>query len=121
MHIREEWTNKGLFEFLDGFSPLLHKRILMTIPDHSVTVWIKESGNELNLHMRLVEAAGKNPYESTELEDMRDFHWGFNSESRALEFADSLLEFAKLDDVVKLVVSSKDGARKLYKDFVPSR
>jgi hypothetical protein len=44
------------------------------------------------------------PYESRELEGFRDIHWGFSNVDDAIEFADSLLEFAALEDVTKLTV-----------------
>ncbi len=56
------------------------------------------------------------PYESTEFDGFRDIHWGFSKVDDAIEFAESLLELAALEDVTKLTVLGKSISRKVYKD-----
>jgi hypothetical protein len=56
------------------------------------------------------------PYESTDFDGILDIHWGFSNVDDAIEFAESLLEFAALEDVTKLTVLGESIGRKVYKD-----
>jgi hypothetical protein len=88
----------------------------MTSPAYDVIIWLKNPSTPPNLFERILERAIIAPYESTELEGFRDIHWGFSNAEDAIEFAESLLEFAALEDVTKLSVLGESIGRKVYKD-----
>lgn len=88
----------------------------MEIPKYDVVVWHKATEENTNLYEEIVAASGKKPYESTEMEEFRDIHWGFSNSSDALAFADSLLEIAANENVLKLTVIGNELGRKVYKD-----
>jgi hypothetical protein len=88
----------------------------MTLPAYDVIIWHKSPSNPPNLHERILEKANMAPYESTEFDGFRDIHWGFSNAAGAIEFADSLLEFAALEDVTKLTAFGESIGRKVYKD-----
>ena len=58
------------------------------------------------------------PYESVELNEFRDIHWGFSKADAAIAFAENLLEFAAMEDVIKLTVIGPSIGRKVYKDTI---
>jgi len=88
----------------------------LTLPDYDVIIWYRSPSTPPDLHVRLLEKAKIAPYESTEFEGFRDIHWGFSNTGDAIEFANSLLEFAALEDVTKLTVLGESIGRKVYKD-----
>ena len=88
----------------------------MTPPDYNVFIWHKSPSTPPDLHVRILEKAKMAPYESTEFEGFRDIHWGFSNAADAIEFAEGLLEFAALEDVMKLTVLGESIGRKVYKD-----
>jgi hypothetical protein len=55
-------------------------------------------------------------YESEIFDGFRDIHWGFSHTEDAIEFAESLLEFAALEHVMKLNALGESIGRKVYKD-----
>ena len=88
----------------------------MILPAYDVIIWHKSPSNPPNLHERILEKANMAPYESTEFDGFRDIHWGFSNAADAIEFAEGLLEFAALEDVMKLTVLGESIGRKVYKD-----
>ena len=88
----------------------------MTLPSYDVVIFHKSPSNPPNLHERILEKANMAPYESTEFDGFRDIHWGFSNAADAIEFAEGLLEFAALEDVMKLTVLGESIGRKVYKD-----
>ena len=88
----------------------------MNLPDYDVIIWLRNPSTPPDLYERILEKAKITPYESTELKGFRDIHWGFSHAEDAIEFAESLLEFAALEDVSKLTVLGESIGRKVYKD-----
>jgi hypothetical protein len=88
----------------------------MTIPAYEVIIWLKNPSTPLDLFERILEKAKMASYESPEFDGFRDIHWGFSNAEEAIEFAESLLEFAALEDVTKLTVLGESIGRKVYKD-----
>ena len=95
----------------------------MKLPDYNVALWIKSPSTTPNLLIQILRKSKTEPYESLEFEGFRDIHWGFSNSNEAIDFAESLLEFAALDDVTKLTVIGANDAsigRKVYKDTMAS-
>ena len=88
----------------------------MTLTAYDVIIWHRSPSNPPNLYERILEKANMAPYESTEFDGFRDIHWGFSNAADAIEFAEGLLEFAELEDVMKLTVLGESIGRKVYKD-----
>ena len=88
----------------------------MTLPAYDVVVWHRSPSNPTDLYERILEKANMAPYESPEFDGFRDIHWGFSNAEEAIEFAESLLEFAALEDVTKLTVIGESIGLKVYKD-----
>jgi hypothetical protein len=88
----------------------------MTLPAYDVIIWHKSPSNPPDLYERILEKAKMAPYESTEFDGFRDIQWGFSNAGDAIEFAEGLLEFAALEDVMKLTVLGESIGRKVYKD-----
>src|SRR5580700_8500865 len=90
---------------------------MFKLAPYDVVVWHRADAP--GLHQRIIAQAGRRPDEGIEMQGMRDMHWGFETAPEAIAFAESLLEFAALDEVVVLsVVASQDESfgRKVYKD-----
>ncbi len=82
-------------------------------PKFSVIVWIRKTAEfeEIRNHLiSLVSLVGDEPFESTEYEEMVDFHWGFEEHTKAKQIADSLRGLSKRSEIVLLRVSSLDDA-----------
>jgi hypothetical protein len=88
----------------------------MALLTFSVIIWHRIPSTPVNLFERILEKAIIAPYESTQLEGFRDIHWRFSNVEDAIKFAESLLEFASLEDVTKLTVIGESIGRKVYKD-----
>ncbi len=88
----------------------------MTLPACDVIIWHRIQSTPPDLHMRILEKANMAPYESSDFDGIRDNHWGFSNAEDAIEFAEGLLEFAALEDVMKLTVLGESIGRKVYKD-----
>jgi hypothetical protein len=88
----------------------------MTLHDYDVIIWHRSPSTPPDLYERILEKANMAPYESTDLNGIRDIHWGFSNAADAIEFAEGLLEFAALEDVTKLTVLGESIGRKVYKD-----
>ena len=88
----------------------------MTLPAYDVIIWLRSPSNPPDLYERILEKAKKPPYESPDFDGLRDIHWGFSNLDDAIEFAESMLEFAALEDVTKLTVIGEIIGRKVYKD-----
>jgi hypothetical protein len=88
----------------------------MNLPAYNVIIWHRSSSTTPDLYERILEKANMAPYESTDLNGIRDIHWGFSNAADAIEFAEGLLEFAALEDVTKLTVLGESIGRKVYKD-----
>jgi hypothetical protein len=96
---------------------------MFKLPPYNVILWHRVDSSLPGLHERIIKRAGRPPDEGIEMQGFRDMHWGFKSPDQAAAFAESLLEFAALDDVVLLVVTSyqdENFSRKVYKDTRPS-
>ena len=84
-----------------------------------VIIWHRVQSTPPDLHERIIECAGRPPDEGFEMQGFRDMHWGSQTAQEATDLAESLLEFAALDDVVVLVVLALEDesfGRKIYKD-----
>jgi hypothetical protein len=88
----------------------------MTLPAYDVVIWHRSPSDPPDLYERILEKAKIAPYESTECVGFWDIHWGFSNAADAIEFAEGLLEFAALEDVMKLTVLGESIGRKVYKD-----
>jgi len=88
----------------------------MNLPEYEVIIWLRNQSTPPRLFERILEKANLAPYESIELNGFRDIHWGFSHAEDAIKFAESLLEFAALEDVTKLTVIGESIGRKVYKD-----
>ena len=88
-------------------------------PRYEVVVWYKVASVQPSLQSRIIARIGREPDERVETQDFGDLHWKFDVAKTAIECAESLFEFAALDDVVKLVVNGygdESFERKVYKD-----
>jgi len=84
-----------------------------------VIIWHRVQSTPPDLHERIIERAGREPDEGFEMEGFCDMHWGCQTAQVATDLAESLFEFAALDDVVVLVVLALEDesfGRKIYKD-----
>jgi hypothetical protein len=88
----------------------------MLLPVYDVVIWLRVPSNPPNLTASIIEKAKIAPYESNELTGIHDIHWGFSNAADAIEFAEEMLEFAALEDVMKLTVLGASIGRKVYKD-----
>lgn len=93
----------------------------MTLPAYDVVIWLRSPSTPTDLLGLILERAKLPPCESTESSGFRDIHWGFSNATDAMEFAEGLLEFAALEDVVKLTAIGETIGRKVYKDTVTNR
>src|SRR5471030_2905049 len=87
-------------------------------PIYDAVVWYKASAKP-DLSKRIIEHVGRQPDEDSIVGVFGDLHWNFESPIAAIQCAESLFEFAAMDNIVYLVVSGyKDDAfeRKVYKD-----
>ena len=92
---------------------------LPPLPLYDVIVWHRVPPASHGLHERIIAHVGREPDEGMVYQGHHDMHWSFDTEDAALAFAESLLEFATLDDVVVLsIIASQDEnfGRKIYKD-----
>ena len=79
-------------------------------PRFSVIVWIRKTAEFEEIRNHLISLVGDEPFESTEYEEMVDFHWGFEEHTKAKQIADSLRGLSKRSEIVLLRVSSLDDA-----------
>ncbi len=59
-------------------------------PRFSVIVWIRKTAEFEEIRNHLISLVGDESFESTEYEEMVDFHWGFEEHTKAKQIADSL-------------------------------
>jgi len=78
------------------------------IPRFAVVVWVRKTASYPAIHDELLELAAEDPYESTEYQDIVDYHWGFDRMAQADRFASSLLKFAEKPEVVVLRIQRRD-------------
>jgi len=86
---------------------------------YDVVVWYKLNRSQADLPSQIIARVGREPDEAFEAEVFGDLHWNFETSKAAIKSAESLFEFAALDDVVRLVVNNygdEDFERKVYKD-----
>jgi hypothetical protein len=88
----------------------------MELPIYNVVIWLRVPSTPPNLMASIIDKAKIAPYESIELTGIRDIHWGFSNADTAIEFAENILEFAAMEDVIKLTVIGLSIGRKVYKD-----
>ena len=79
-------------------------------------IWHRSPSTPPDVYERILEKAQMAPCESEIFDGFRDIHWGFSHTEDAIEFAESLLEFAALEDVIKLNALGESIGRKVYKD-----
>jgi hypothetical protein len=83
---------------------------MFRLPDFSVVVWVRRTGEFSSVKAELLDAAVVEPYESTEYQGMIDFHWGAASFNEAKKLADALKDVATRPELVLLRVMSRvDG------------
>lgn len=91
-------------------------KITMPLPLYDVVIWLRVPSNPPILMASIIDKAKIAPCESIELTGIRDIHWGFSNADTAIKFAENILEFAAMEDVIKLTVIGPSIGRKVYKD-----
>ncbi|MBI1369934.1 MAG: hypothetical protein GC162_14930 [Planctomycetes bacterium] len=71
-----------------------------------VTAWIRVSADAPGLLEQLIKAAGQDPFETTEMEGVRDMQWSAASTNDALAIADQLKPFCDDSDLILLKVAT---------------
>jgi hypothetical protein len=84
-------------------------RGIFQLPKFSVIVWVRKTDEFEAIRKDLISLVGE-PFETTEYEEMIDFHWGAEEHAKAKQIADSLREISKRSEIVLLRVSSLDDA-----------
>ena len=82
---------------------------MFRLPDFSVVVWLRKTAEFATLKAELMDAAGVEPYESTEYQGMVDFHWSAANLSDAKRLADALKGVALHPELVLLRIMSRVG------------
>ncbi len=77
-------------------------------PKFDVIVWVKKTAAFSALRDELIGLAVDEPDESTEHEDMVDFHWGFDSFAEAEGVAAALTMLREKPELVLLRLSNCD-------------
>ncbi len=85
-------------------------RGIFQLPKFSVIIWVRKTDEFEAIRNDLISLVGDEPFETTEYEEMVDFHWGFKEHAKAKQIADSLKEISKRSEIVLLRVSSLDDA-----------
>jgi len=84
------------------------------IPDFSVVVWLRKSDGFAAVKAEVLDAAGTEPYESTEYQGMVDFHWSVANLPEAKRLADALKGAARHPELVLLRIMSRvDGVESI--------
>ena len=71
-----------------------------------VTVWFRAESNAADLYDRLIAVVGESPFETTELEGVRDMHWRCRNTNDALAKADRLKRFCDDPALILLKVTT---------------
>ena len=71
-----------------------------------VTVWIRVTPSTTDLRDQLIAAVGEAPFESTELEGVRDMQWKADDTNDALAKADRLKSFCDDPALILLKVAT---------------
>ena len=83
----------------------------LQLPNFSVVVWVIKTQQFETLRRELLAIAGHEPDESTEYQGMVDFHWGFESQTKAQDLAKALQTISQKPEIVVLRLSGlKDPA-----------
>jgi hypothetical protein len=80
------------------------------VSDFSVVVWLRKTEKFAALKSEVLDAAGAEPYESTEYQGMVDFHWSVPNLADAERLAEALKPAAQHPELVLLrIMSQVDG------------
>jgi len=71
-----------------------------------VTAWIRVSADAPDLFEQMAKAAGQDPFETTEMECVRDMQWSAGSTNDALAIADQLKPFCDDSALILLKVTT---------------
>ena len=77
-------------------------RGVLELPRYSVVVWVKKTDEFRSIERELLDIAGEEPYELAEYDGSVDFHWGFEEQKSAEEFAASLQAIVKKREILLL-------------------
>ena len=78
----------------------------MAATHHILTVWIRESSDPPSLYDQLTAAVGEAPFESIEMDGVRDMQWKAASTNDALAKADRLKPFCDDPALILLKVAT---------------
>jgi len=78
----------------------------MAATHHILTVWFRESSSPQSLYEQLTAAVGEAPFESDELDGVRDMQWKAASTNDALAKADRLKPFCDDPALILLKVAT---------------
>ena len=92
--------------------------VTLDLSKFDVIVWVRKAESFRTLRGELLRLAGDEPDESTELEGMVDFHWGFARLADAERMATALSPVASRSEIVLLRLANYDNleASITYKD-----
>jgi hypothetical protein len=74
-------------------------------------LWLKLNERKTILMDELLRLEPREPFESTEYQETRDFHWKFDERDEAERFLSSLKDFAAAPEVIVLRLTNYDDVR----------
>jgi hypothetical protein len=87
----------------------------------TVVLWLKLNERKIHLMDELRRLEPWEPFESTEYQEIRDFHRKFDERDEAERFLSSLKDFAAAPEVIVLRLTNYDDVRITPKDIRNTR
>ncbi len=82
---------------------------IFNLPKFEVIVWIKLTSNYQRMEAMLLSTAETIPFQSVEVNDVKDYHWGFESSEEALRFVEKLKKISEDPEIILLRYTSHEN------------